>query len=345
MSGPAARQGSPSGLAAAAQLFDPDGSVRHEALSADAQVAWYSRIVHVGQSGLVEVVRATRQANGQLRMRSRRDPRHYLDAGDAYALCRLAGIARGRGEEVFCTPLPRERAEPGKRAVGRGSVVWVDLDGADRNGLREIGRLKPHLWLASGAGQHLYWRLADELPPTKVEELNRRLCHWLGGDPACCEYGRIMRLPGTFNQRRGQWCRIVRADRSRTPVEPEAIRAALPDPKPPRPVSENGGRGHGSSVADDKLLLIAPPAYFLALCGLRVPDDGGMVKCPLPDHDDAYASCQVYAEAEQGWWCFGCARGGRIYDLASLMSCGAWGRELRGEAFRCARELVEAAVR
>jgi hypothetical protein len=41
-----------------------------------------------------------------------------------------------------------------------------------------------------------------------------------------------------------------------------------------------------------------------------------MVKCPLSDHDDFYASCQVFAEAERGWWCFGCSRGGRIYNLA-----------------------------
>jgi hypothetical protein len=73
--------------------------------------------------------------------------------------------------------------------------------------------------------------------------------------------------------------------------------------------------GNETARPDDKLALIAPPAYFLALCGLRVPDEGGMVRCPLSDHDDAYASCQVYAVAEQGWWCFGCARGGRIYDL------------------------------
>jgi hypothetical protein len=53
---------------------------------------------------------------------------------------------------------------------------------------------------------------------------------------------------------------------------------------------------------------IAPPADFLALCGLRVPDGGGTVKCPLPAHEDANASCQVYGEAEQGWWCFGCSR-------------------------------------
>jgi hypothetical protein len=61
-------------------------------------------------------------------------------------------------------------------------------------------------------------------------------------------------------------------------------------------------------------------------------------------HDDPYPSCQIYAEAEQGWWCFGCQRGGRVYDLASLLAGGTWGRELRGEAFRSARELVSAAL-
>ena len=114
------------GLAAPSQLVDPDGSVRLEALSPDAQVALYARLVHRGQHGLVEVVRATRRADGQLRMRSRRDPRGYLEAGDAHALCRLAGMARGRGEEVFATPLPRQ---------GSGSTpfmgIWDDPAGED----------------------------------------------------------------------------------------------------------------------------------------------------------------------------------------------------------------------
>jgi RepB DNA-primase from phage plasmid len=269
------------GLAAPSQLVEPDGSVRLEPLSPDAQVALYARIVHRGQHGLVEVVCAIRRSDGQLRMRSRRDPRAYLEAGDAHALCRLAGMARGRGEEVFATPLPRRRAEPGKRAVAPGSVVWVDLDGADADGLREIERLKPHLWVASGAGQHLYWRLADELDPVAVEELNRRLCHRLGGDPACCEYGRIMRLPGTFNGKRGAWCRIVRADHGRPPVDPEAIRATLPDPEPPRAEPASNGQRPGAGYPGDELALIGPPAYFQALCAVRVPDEGGMVRCPL----------------------------------------------------------------
>jgi hypothetical protein len=70
-----------------------------------------------------------------------------------------------------------------------------------------------------------------------------------------------------------------------------------------------------------------------------------MARCPLADHDDAYASCRVWPEADQGRSCFGCARGGRIYDLASLLSGGAWGASLPGEAFRAARVLVVAAVR
>jgi hypothetical protein len=81
------------------------------------------------------------------------------------------------------------------------------------------------------------------------------------------------------------------------------------------------------------------------LCVVRVPDGGGTVRRPLPDHDAAYASCQVYGEGEQGRWCFGCSRGGRVYDLASLLAAGPWGRELRGDAFHAARELAAAALR
>ena len=67
---------------------------------------------------------------------------------------------------------------------------------------------------------------------------------------------------------------------------------------------------------------------------------GGRVSLPA-----SHASCHVFAEAERGWWCFLCARGGRIYDLASLLEGGAWGRDLRGEAFWQLRRIVEAAVR
>ena len=39
--------------------------------------------------------------------------------------------------------------------------------------------------------------------------------------------------------------------------------------------------------------------------------------------------------------CFGCGRGGRIFDLASLLIGGPWGVDLRGDAFRAARAELE----
>jgi hypothetical protein len=200
-----------------------------------------------------------------------------------------------------------------------------------------------HLTVRPGGGIHCYWRLLRDQQPAQIESLNRRLCGAIGGDPSCTDRGRIMRLPGSFNGKRGRWCRVLRADRSRSLVDPDQVRRALRDPEPPRPTpaarsnANQGGPG-------DELLLIEPPVYFRALGGVEVPPAGAMVKCPLPDHDDAYASLQVFAAAERGWWCFGCARGGRIYDLASLLGGGPWGGELRGQAFVAAVELARATL-
>lgn len=324
------------------QLIDRDGCIEAQALSPDGHVALYCELVLAGQEGLVELVLGFRDVSGELRMRSRRDAANYLPAGGCGVLVRSAARARGRGEELFVTPLPRGAAEPGKRAARSGSVVWVDIDGEPQGS--ELGRmaaLRPHLTVHSGGGLHGYWRLEREQEPGEIESLNRRLCRLIGGDPACTDRGRIMRLPGSFNGKRGRWCRVLRADRSRTLVDPDQVRRAVPDPEPPspaRPAWSNGNR------PVDELDLIEPPAYFRALAGVEVPD-GGMIPCPLPDHEDSHASCQVFDEPERGWWCYGCSRGGRAVDLASLMAGGTWGRNLRGEGFRAARELVAAALR
>jgi hypothetical protein len=80
--------------------------------------------------------------------------------------------------------------------------------------------------------------------------------------------------------------------------------------------------GTWCAPANDELALIAPPVYFLTLAGVRVPDAGGMVRCPLPDHDDAYASCQVLRRAERRWWCYGCSHGGRATTATDRQGAG-----------------------
>jgi hypothetical protein len=90
------------------------------------------------------------------------------------------------------------------------------------------------------------------------------------------------------------------------------------------------------SRRDDPLLEVPAPVYFAAIAGVDVSDRGGVVRCPLPDHEDGTPSCQVYAEPERGWHCFGCHRGGTVYDLAAAL----WGYGTRGEDFQRLRRLV-----
>jgi hypothetical protein len=79
-------------------------------------------------------------------------------------------------------------------------------------------------------------------------------------------------------------------------------------------------------VSADPLLLVPPPVYFERLTGLRV-GRSGKLRCLF--HDDRHPSLHVYQEAGRGWYCFGCGRGGSVYDLAALL----WGRNTRGGDF------------
>jgi hypothetical protein len=88
-------------------------------------------------------------------------------------------------------------------------------------------------------------------------------------------------------------------------------------------------------ASSDPLRSVPPPVYFERLTGLRV-GPSGKLRCLF--HDDRSPSLHVYREPGRGWYCFGCGRGGSIYDLAALLS----GRGTRGLDFaKLRRELEE----
>lgn len=68
--------------------------------------------------------------------------------------------------------------------------------------------------------------------------------------------------------------------------------------------------------------------YVQALTGHEVPI-GRFARCPLPDHDDSTPS---FKADQHLWVCYGCNRGGRIFDFAAAL----WGYAppLRGGTFR-----------
>jgi len=317
------------------RVITEDGELHEGALGGDEQVALWARALHRRGDGLVELVAARRRADGKLSMPSRAAPGHFPPAGDLQALVALTRRHRQSGEEVFCTPLTRRERRSGRAGDTQPArVCWVDIDDPSAlDALRGFGR-RPHLVVYSGSGgAHAYWRLARITDPEEIEAANRTLAHALGGDQASTDRARIMRLPGTINGKAGREARIAHLDLAAHGHELSELVDGLCDPEPPKPPpSDEQVRRQAWYLARDDATRIPPPAYFQVLAGREAPARGGYVRCPL--HAERVPSCMVYASPERGWRCFGgCDAGGSIYDLASLLDGGPWGRALRGEQF------------
>jgi hypothetical protein len=320
------------------RIIDPAGDRDLLTIDARGQITLWAALLLAGEEGLAELAPGRRDASGRLHVRRARDPRRYPHAGEPVELADRALALAGAGHEVFCGPLARAVALPGSAGVTGGRVLWVDLD--DRRGLSRLVSFEPRpcLIVSSGGsgGAHGYWRLSRRLPGRALEAANAQLARALDGDGAVKDRGRLMRLPGTINGKSGRPCRLLLADLRPQRHDPDVLLG--PDSAPLAPPVAPGAARRIAGVADP-LRDVDPATYFSALCGVE-PGPGGLVHCPLPDHEDRTPSCRLYPGAQQGWWCFGCSRGGRVYDLASLLLGGPWGRDLRGEPFRRARALV-----
>lgn len=128
--------------------------------------------------------------------------------------------------------------------VQRVRALFVDLDGAPIEPVRE-GPLPPQIIVESSRGRwHAYWlvsgcELADFRP------LQRGLAARFGGDKACVDLPRVMRLPGFWHQKKGAPCmtRIVEiAERPAYPLQDVLAafgwsRPADAEPVPPAPAA------------------------------------------------------------------------------------------------------------
>lgn len=95
------------------------------------------------------------------------------------------------------------------------------------------------------------------------------------------------------------------------------------------------GRARTSGADEpDPLLTIPARIYVVALADAPVRGDGGVIRCPLPGHEDRNPSFMVYRG--EGWRCFGCGHSGTIYDLARELS----GIGDRGADFKALRKWI-----
>lgn len=262
--------------------------------------------------------------------------RRFVAAGHLDAVAAIV-LAQAPGSDVYVGVLPRWRRRGGRAAiVGDVRTAWVDLDVPDGEARLADFRPAPHVVVRSGGPGHVhaYWMVRRGVPPAQVERINRRLAWALDGDLSSTDAPRILRPPQTVNHARDEAPVELMTAINSAPVSARELVGDLADPPPD--VVPNGPAMRRSG-RHDALLRVEPERYVAVLIGHRV-GRSSKVRCPL--HDDSTPSLHVYRDPGRGWFCFGCRRGGSVYDLAAAV----WGIEPRGSGFAALREGLRVAL-
>jgi hypothetical protein len=263
----------------------------------------------------------------------------FFPAGALQAVADVT-VSLASRTDVFVGVLPRVCARGRLQdVVKHADVVWADCDTRESVAALRTFRPLPAMVVASSReNRHAYWFLTEPVGLDVIEGTNRRTALALGADVRCSDRARILRPAGSVNRKRSEpvavgLLRLAPADRVSVA---DLDRVLPPEPAPPEPVSRLPRRR--SIASSDPLEAIPPPVYFEQLTGLRV-ERSGKVHCPF--HEDRTPSLHVYDDPGRGWYCFGCGRGGSIYDLASLL----WDHDTRGRDFIELRGELEGLVR
>lgn len=257
-----------------------------------------------------------------------------------YPTARLRPVAHtavylGREHDVYLGCAPRRRRAGGRSAIAHGWALWADCDTPQPTRAITDFDPPPSLIVRSGSGSncHAYWLLDQPVEIPELEELNLRLARALGADDHAYDAARVLRVAGTRNHKHNPPAPVT-LERATGQLHPVAtVTAVLADVDEPQRRLQHGNPPPSRS-GNDALLAIAPSVYLHALTGLQAGRDG-KVSCPF--HADEDPSLHVYAEPARGWYCYGCQRGGSIYDLAGEL----WDREPRGREFLQLRSDLE----
>jgi len=118
-------------------------------------------------------------------------------------------IEQKKGYGIYFGVCPRLGTEGNKNAVMCANVLWADLDGKNYSGGKEEAlqiikryRIKPTIIVDSGHGYHAYWKFKEpQYNLALVENCLIRIADELKSDSSVKDVSRVMRLPGTVNNK------------------------------------------------------------------------------------------------------------------------------------------------
>lgn len=220
-------------------------------MSADTLKLW--RHLFGGQSGMLAVWSGGRTSEKKIDEESTRT--RYFDyparaeAAHSYA---LEESEAGR-EAYFCAHLLTARRRI-KENAAPVVALWGDLDSAEAPN----GPLKPTGVVESSPGRfHCYWRLSDEIPPERAEDLNKRLAVVADADPSGFDLSQLLRVPGTVNHkyRDRPVVKVLELDGGRS-YSPRELDEALPEIEEKREALSQSTSDEPPVVLDEQALRV-----------------------------------------------------------------------------------------
>ena len=129
-------------------------------------------------------------------------------------------------DDIYFVPaeiMPGINKKPKDEDIRASRWAWVDVDPSKDKPepVDELeARLLPHdptVVLRSGSGVWGLWELDAETTPDHIREINYWFANKIGGGDKCHDPSRIVRLPGTVNQKNGKvatWQKVGRVHRA-----------------------------------------------------------------------------------------------------------------------------------
>jgi len=123
-------------------------------------------------------------------------------------------------EDIYFGVFTRTEASGKAAACGVTRAIWCDYDNMTlasvKGAMLDSGAPTPSIYINSGHGIHAYWILSDPATPSEAIPIVKGLASATGADPKATDTARIMRVPGTFNNKGERVaCKIIEQNEAR----------------------------------------------------------------------------------------------------------------------------------